>query len=172
MAKFISSFHIPCFYIWNSMWKRRWWIILQKKCVGGKKCDRCGNLSLFHSKYHIDMNDQSFSNIRVNWKRYEYMSNKTPHSSNIISKRIDLKVDKICVIDFLKKFEEEIYKYTKNSHRAWCKDLLFKQSREVFPPGAILFVVDFTENYTFTAQNEIHSEYYHSDQVTIFVHDI
>jgi hypothetical protein len=50
-------------------------LFYQKKCVGGKKCDRCGNLSLFHSKYPIDMNDQSFSNITVNWKRYEYINN-------------------------------------------------------------------------------------------------
>ena len=156
MAKFTSSsFHIPCFYIWNSMWKRRWLFILQKKCVGGNKCDLCGNLSLFHSNYHIDMNDQSFSNIRVNWKRYEYMSSTTPHSSNVISKRLDLKVDEICLIEFLKKFEEEIYKYTKHSHWARWKDLQFKQSCEVFPPGKKISVVDFPENYTFNAQNEI-----------------
>jgi hypothetical protein len=98
------------------------------------------------------MNDQSFSNITINWKRYEYINNMTLHSSNVISKRIDWKVDKICVIDFLKKFEEEIYKYTKHSHRDRCKDLQFKQSREVFPPGTILYVVDFAENYTFVAQ--------------------
>jgi hypothetical protein len=121
-------------------------LFYQKKCVGGKKCDRCGNLSLFHSKYHIDTNDQSFSNIRVNWKRYEYLSSTTPHSSNVISKRLDLKVDKICLIEFLKKFEEEIYKYTKHSHRARWKDLQFKQSHELFPPGTILSVVDFAEN--------------------------
>jgi hypothetical protein len=78
----------------------------KKKCVGGKKCDCCGNLSLFHSKYPIEMNDQSFSNIKVNWKRHEYISNMTPHYSNVISKRIDLKEDKISVIDFLKNFEE------------------------------------------------------------------
>jgi hypothetical protein len=101
------------------------------------------------------MNDQSFSNIRVDWKRYEYLNSTTPHSSNAISKRLDLKVDKICLIEFLKKFEEEIYKYTKHSHRARWKDLQFKQSREVFPPGTILSVVDFAENYTFAAQKEI-----------------
>jgi len=33
-------------------------LFYKKKCVGGKKCDSCGNLSLFHSKYHIYMNDQ------------------------------------------------------------------------------------------------------------------
>jgi hypothetical protein len=125
---------------------------------------------LFQSKYPIDMNDQSFYNITINWKRYEYINNTTPHSSNVISKRIDLKVDKICVIDVLKKFEEEIYKYTKNSHRARWKDLQFKQSIEVFPRGTILYVVYFAENYTFAAQKEIQSEYYHYDQVTIFVH--
>jgi hypothetical protein len=89
-------------------------LFYQKKSVGGKKCDHCGNLCLFHSKYPIDMNDQSFSNIIDNWKRYEYIKSTTPHSSNVISKRIDLKIDKICVIYFLKKLEEEIYKYTKH----------------------------------------------------------
>ena len=29
-----------------------------KRCVGGKKCDHCGNLDLFHYKYPIDINDQ------------------------------------------------------------------------------------------------------------------
>jgi hypothetical protein len=110
---------------------------------------------LFHSNCPIDMNDQSFSNITVNWKRYEYINNMAPHSSNVISKRIDLKVDKICVVDFLKKFEEEIYKYTKNSHRPRWKYLQLKQSHEVFPLGTILSVIDFAENYTFTAQKEI-----------------
>ena len=31
-------------------------------------------------------------------------------------------------------------------------------------------MVDFVENYTFEAQTEIQSEYYHSAQVSIFVH--
>ena len=31
-------------------------------------------------------------------------------------------------------------------------------------------MVDFAENYTFVAQKEIQSEYYHSNQVSIFVH--
>ena len=107
---------------------------------------------MFHSNYPIDMNDQSFSNITINWKIYEYINNTAPHSSIVISKSIDLKVDKICVIYILKKFEDEIYKYTKHSHRAQRKDLKFKQSHEVFPPGTILSVVYFVENYTFVAQ--------------------
>ena len=74
------------------------------------------------------------------------------------------------MIEFLKKFEEEINKYTKNSHRSRWQDLKFKLPREVFPLGTILSVVDFAENYTFATQKEIQSEYYHFDQVTIFVH--
>ncbi|KAI5056220.1 hypothetical protein GOP47_0028038 [Adiantum capillus-veneris] len=36
--------------------------------------------------------------------------------------------------------------------------------------GTVVFVVDFTENYTFAPQHEIQSEYYFSNQVAIFVH--
>ena len=41
---------------------------------------------------------------------------------------------------------------------------------KVFSVGTIFSVVDFVENYTFEAQKEIQSDYYHSDQVSIFVH--
>ena len=66
-------------------------LFYQKKCVGGEKCDDCGNLSLIHSKYPIDMIDQSLSNIRFHWKRYEYINaHTTTCSSNVSSRRIDL----------------------------------------------------------------------------------
>ena len=70
----------------------------------------------------------------------------------------------------MNKFEKEIYKYIKHSHRECWKDIQFKQSHVVFPVGTIFSVVDFVENYIFEAQKEIQSEYYHSDQVSIFVH--
>ena len=50
------------------------------------------------------------------------------------------------------------------------KDLQFKKSCEFFPPGTILSVIDFAENYTFVPQKEIQSEYYHSDQVSMLIH--
>ena len=46
----------------------------------------------------------------------------------------------------------------------------FKKSREVFPSGTIFSIVDLAENYTFVPQNEIQSEYYHYDQVSIIYH--
>ena len=48
------------------------------------------------------------------------------------------------------------------------KALEFKHSREVFELGAILLAVEFAE--TFSPKREIKSEYYHFDQVSIFVH--
>ena len=50
------------------------------------------------------------------------------------------------------------------------RDLEFRHSHEVFETRTILSVVNFTENYTFAPQREIQSEYYHSRQVSIFVH--
>ena len=38
-----------------------------------KKCDDCENLTKFQNKYHIDINDQSLSDMKVKWKRYEYI---------------------------------------------------------------------------------------------------
>jgi len=51
------------------------------------------------------MNDQTLSNIIMNWKRYEYINVTSPNSSNVISKMIDLQENKIYV-----RFFEEIRK--------------------------------------------------------------
>ena len=53
---------------------------------------------------------------------------------------------------------------------AWCKDEKFRICQDTFPLGTILSVVDFVENYTLQPQNEIQSQYYHSEQVSIMVH--
>ena len=60
--------------------------------------------------------------------------------------------------------------YIKHSHTTQWHNLQFKQSRDVFPKETILSIVDFAENYTFTLQKEIQSEYYHSYKVSILVH--
>ena len=75
-------------------------------------------MNKFQNKYRTDIYDQSLSNIKVKWKIYEYIHTSIGSSSTTSAKRIDLKEEEIFVIDFLKKFEEEIYKYTNHSHRA------------------------------------------------------
>ena len=125
-------------------------LFYQNKCVVGKKCDDCGNLIKFENKYYTDINDQSLSNMKVKWKRYEYIHTSIEGENSV--KRIELRGEEFFVIDFLRKFEVEIYKYTKHSNRARWQELQFKKSREFFPPGTILLVIDFVENYTFGPQ--------------------
>ena len=65
-------------------------LFYQKKCVGGKKYDHCGNLNLFHNKYSIDINDQSLSNLKVKWNKYEYIHTSISSYNCTSAKRIDL----------------------------------------------------------------------------------
>ena len=90
-------------------------LFYKNKCVGGKKCDDYGNLTKFQNKYRTDINDRSLSNVKGKWKRYEYIHTLIQGSS---AKRIDLQEEDIFVIDFLRKFEAKIYKYTNHCHRA------------------------------------------------------
>jgi len=81
-------------------------LLYHEKCVGGNKFNHGVNLDLFHSKYPININDPSLSNITINWKRHKYVTlNVHSFSLTALSKNIDFLEDKICVINFLKKFE-------------------------------------------------------------------
>ena len=53
---------------------------------------------------------------------------------------------------------------------AGWQDEQFKACRDTFPIGTVLSVVNFAENYTLEPHNEIQSQYYHLDQVSIMVH--
>ena len=59
-------------------------------------------------------------------------------SSHVPSKRIDLLKDDIPISDFMDKFQSQIYKYIKNSHRSRWQALEFKHSHEVFEPEIVL----------------------------------
>ena len=87
----------------------------------------------------------------------------TSSSSHVPSNRIDLLEDDIPISDFMDKFQSQIYKYFKHSHKSRWQTLEFNHSREEFEPSTILSMVYFAENYTFAPKREIQSEYYHSD---------
>ena len=53
---------------------------------------------------------------------------------------------------------------------ALWQDEQFKICWDTFPLRTILSVVDFAENYTLQPQNEIQSQYYHSEQESIMEH--
>ena len=71
--------------------------------------------------------------------------------------------------EFMTKFRSLIYPHIQHCHSARWQAKQFRDSKNCFPPGCILSVVDFSENYTFVPHTEIQSQYYHSEQVAIFV---
>ena len=70
----------------------------------------------------------------------------------------------------MKEFYQKTEHYVQHVHVARWQDEQYRNCRDTFPLGTILSVVDFAENYTLQPQNEIQSQYYHSDQVSIMVH--
>ena len=50
------------------------------------------------------------------------------------------------------------------------QDEQLKLCRDMFPLGTIFSVVDFAKNYSLQPQDEIQSQYYHLEQVSIMVH--
>ena len=52
----------------------------------------------------------------------------------------------------------------------WWKYEEFRICQDTFPLKTILLVVDLGENYTLQPQNEIQSQYYHLEEVSIMVH--
>lgn len=124
----LSLFSYPKSYVKEKVMN----LFYQNKCVGGKKCDHCGNLTLFQNKYSIDINDQLLSNLKVKWKTRQYIHTSISSNNSTSVKMIDLQESEIHLIEFLKKFETYIYRYTKHSHRAWWKGPQFKKSHEIF----------------------------------------
>ena len=92
---------------------------------------------------------------------------------SFLTKKPDIEIilcQQIQVSVFIKKFIEKTHQYVHHVHLARWQDEKFRICRDTFPHGTILSVVDFAENYTLQPQNEIQSQYYHSDQVSLMVH--
>lgn len=138
-------------------------IFFKMACVQGV-CQFCGNISRW-----VDCNDDISVSLIMKWRRDEYVSKDLLSGGQ--SKRIDLVESDIPVAQFMDKFKhDQIYKYIKHTHIYKWKDHQFRSALDTFPIGTSISVVDFLENYILAAQTEIQSEYYFSDQVTIFVH--
>ena len=60
-------------------------------------------------------------------------------------------------------FFENTQQHVKYVHVDHWKYEQFIMCMDTFPIGTILSVVDFAENYNIQPQNEIQSQYYHSD---------
>ena len=74
------------------------------------------------------------------------------------------------VCDFISEFRGKIQQYIQHVDMAWWQHEKFRICRDTFPLGTILSVVEFAQNYTLQPQNEIQSQYYHSEKVSIMLH--
>ena len=103
-------------------------MFFNKIFVGGRRWPECGNLALFHRHFSIDPIHSRVSNIIVTWKIYEYVTMNALSSSSTPSKMIDLLEEKNLIPKFLEKFQNQIYKYIKHSHRFRWQAVEFKHS--------------------------------------------
>ena len=72
--------------------------------------------------------------------------------------------------DFMKDFVKKTWNWVQHVHVARWKDKHFRICTDTFIIGIVLSLVYFTKNYTLQPQNEIQSQYYHSEKVNIMVH--
>ena len=75
---------------------------------------------------------------------------------------------KVC--EFISEFRGNIQQYIQHVDMERWQDEQFIIYRDTFPLGTRLSMVYFAKNYTLQPQNEIQSQYYHSEQVSIMVH--
>lgn len=126
-------------------------------CVEGK-CVDCGSLAKFPS-LDVDFPEDEV----VSWQRYDYHTYTA--QSGATSRRLQLTPHSGPRLPFVSTFRAAIYPYIAHAHGAKWQDRQFRACLATFPIGVVVSVVDFVENYTFTPQNEIQSEYYFSEQV-------
>ena len=77
---------------------------------------------------------------------------------SLLTKKHDIEIilcQQVQVSVFIKEFIEKTRQYVQHVHLARWQDEKFRISRDTFPHGTILLVVDFAENYTPQPQNEI-----------------
>ena len=74
------------------------------------------------------------------------------------------------VCEFILEFCGKIQWYIQHVDIARWQDEKFRKCWDTFPLETILSMGDFADNYTLQPQNEIQSQYYHSEQVSIMVH--
>ena len=84
-------------------------------------------------------------------------------------KKIGLKESQLRYDEFMTKLCPLIYLHIQHCHGEQWQAKQFCDSNFFFPLGCILFVVDFYENYTFSPQIELQEQYFHFEQVAIFM---
>ena len=84
-------------------------LFFSERCVSGRRCLECFNLTLFNRNFLIDHTHARLSYIIVTWMQYKYVTMNPSSSSSSASKRIDLLDDNIPILEFMGRFQNPIY---------------------------------------------------------------
>lgn len=134
-----------------------------KKCLLGS-CSRCGA-----KFFDVCPRERVVDATRtIQWKQFEY---------EVVGRSADgepkKRIKEVHISgsfrEFLEFFVPTVQHFIRHNFIARWQSNEAKILKASLQAGAILTHIDFAENYTFEAQNEIQSMYYHSDQVSILV---
>ena len=120
------------------------------QCIKNQ-CEDCGDLHKFSMQIE-NINEST----PVSWMRYEYETYQNKIGDE--SKKIVLKESELRYDEFMTKFHALINPHIQHCHGARWQAKQFRDSKNCFPPGCILSVVDFSENYTFAPQIELQEQ--------------
>lgn len=126
-----------------------------------RKCDDCGVKKLKLSR------DEESRDVVVKWKRYDYVTVQDKNGQE--RSKIALINKETPVNEMFKYFLELLEGYTYHSFMAkWQKDE-FDNLLANLPLNHVICVHDFSENYICRSQDEIQSQYFDLNKVSIHV---
>ena len=126
-----------------------------------RDCQECGV-----QQFKLVQEEES-KDVLVKWKRYEYINVQDKNGEE--RRKIALVVKETPVVEMFQYFLELLNDYTYHSFMAkWQKDQ-FDSPLNSLPKHHVLCVYDFSENYTCRSQDEIQSQYFDPNKVSIHV---
>ena len=135
----------------------------QPKCLLGA-CNRCGVRF-----FKVCPREQVIDPTRtIQWKQFQYEAVGTSVDGQP-KKRIKEVLMTTSFSDFLDFFSPIVQQFIRHNFVAKWQSNEAKLLQLCLQRRTCLTHIDFSENYTFEAQNEIQSMYYHSDQISILV---
>lgn len=134
------------------------------KCVRGE-CSRCG----FHLIPLCDMEFDAGNQSQLEWRRFEMVTAGVSKEGNP-KKVVRLEYKHTKAREFLEYAASKMPTFVLHQHTARWQDSEFKACLETLQSGEVMSLIDYAENYSFKAQNEIQSEHWFNFQITILVH--
>ena len=125
-----------------------------------RECSECGT-----KKFQLSGKEKA--DTMVNWKRYEYVS--VPDKNGEERKKIALVTKETPVTELFSYFLHLLKDYPYHSFMAKWQKEQFDNLVNNLPPDNIICVHGFSENYTCRSQDEIQSQYFDPNKVSIHV---